>query len=104
MKKKDTLITKTDRQRLDSVIKEAKRSSKEQLPNLKELQKHVRNARVVQPKNIPRNVVTMNSVVELKDTQTGHRFTFRLAYPAQARKFGRISVARAVGRALLGKH
>jgi regulator of nucleoside diphosphate kinase len=101
--KKDTLITKTDRDRLRSFLKAANRAGDEPAGELSELRKRVRSARTVHSKRIPRNVITMNSVVVLKDLGSGHLFTIRLAYPSQARKFGRLSVARPVGRALLGK-
>ena len=102
MRKKHTLITNSDNRRLRSLLKNAAPSGTNNGP-LAGLRQRVRSARVVGQKHIPRNVVTMNSLVVLRDLQSGHRFTCRLAYPNQAKRFGSISVVRPVGTAILGK-
>ncbi len=101
MRKKHTLITSLDNRRLRLLLKNAAPSGTKNLP-LAKLRERLRSARVVGQKHIPRDVVTMNSVVVLRDLQSGHRFTFQLAYPNQAKKFGSISVVRPVGTAILG--
>lgn len=101
MRKKHTLITNSDNRRLRSLLKKAAPSGTNDGP-LAGLQERMRSARVVGQKHIPRDVVTMNSVVVLRDLQSGHRFTYQLAYPNQAKKFGSISVVRPVGTAILG--
>lgn len=56
------------------------------------------------PKEIPRNVVTLNSRVALRNLDSGHRLVLTVADPHDATPFGdRLSVAGPAGTALLGK-
>jgi regulator of nucleoside diphosphate kinase len=61
-------------------------------------------ARVVQPRKVPRNVVTMNSRVVYEDLATNEKGTVTIVYPADANPSeGRVSVLAPVGAALLGE-
>jgi regulator of nucleoside diphosphate kinase len=67
------------------------------------LDRRVDSARIVSPRKIPRNVVTLNSHVRLRDVDSGKRLTLTLADPHDIRMFGdRLSVAGPCGMALLG--
>ena len=64
----------------------------------------LRRSRIVSPRDIPRNVVTLNSRVSLKDLDSGKRIVCTLADPSDLALFGdRLSVAATPGAALLGK-
>jgi regulator of nucleoside diphosphate kinase len=64
----------------------------------------LQSARVVAPTDVPMNVVTMNSLVVMRNLDSGDRVTCRLAYPNQARQSRRnVCVARPLGLAMLGK-
>jgi len=58
----------------------------------------------VRPNKVPRNAVTMNSTVTLRDLDTGEKETYTLVYPDQADiANSRLSVLAPVGTAILGQ-
>lgn len=59
-------------------------------------------ANVVEPADVPRNVVTMNSTVSFSDEAGGEPITLTLVYPNAAGKPGTVSILAPVGSALLG--
>jgi len=60
-------------------------------------------AEVVSPKNVPPDVVTMNSKVTLRDLGTSEEMTYVLVFPRDANiDAGAISVLAPVGTAILG--
>jgi regulator of nucleoside diphosphate kinase len=104
MQHNDTLITDTDHRRLRSLLADATASDAAQAGQLASLRRRVRGARVVGPTDVPNNVITMNSLVVLRNLDSGDRLTCRLAYPCEARLSPRnVSVARPLGTAMLGK-
>ncbi|MDD5245598.1 MAG: GreA/GreB family elongation factor, partial [Syntrophorhabdaceae bacterium] len=55
------------------------------------------------PKNIPDNVVTMNSIVRIKDLDTGEEKTFTLVFPGKTNITEKaISILAPIGTALIG--
>ncbi|MGB7160116.1 MAG: nucleoside diphosphate kinase regulator [Tepidisphaeraceae bacterium] len=104
MQHRDTLITHTDHRRLRSLVDHGLASEDGKTEHLAALRQRVGRARFVNPKEIPRNVVTMNSQVVLRNLDSGDRLTCTLAYPSEARTSRRhVSVARPLGTAMLGK-
>ena len=79
MQHEDTLITDIDQRRLRSYLREAASSDKFDTRRLASLHGRLRRARVVGPKDVPANVVTMNSLVVLRNLDSGDRLTCRLA-------------------------
>lgn len=59
-------------------------------------------ATVLEPADMPRNVVTMNSTVSFTDDAGGAPMTLTLVYPNAAGKQGTVSILAPVGSALLG--
>ena len=103
MQHEDTLITDIDQRRLRSYLREAAPSG-EFDTRLAALHSRLRRARVVGPKDVPANVVTMNSLVVLRNVESGNRLTCRLTYPSEARQSPRnVCVSRPLGMAMLGK-
>jgi regulator of nucleoside diphosphate kinase len=101
---RDTLLTHNDHRRLRSLLNQGLSSDGGTTTHLAALRQRVRRARVVNPKEMPRNVVTMNSQVLLRNLDSGARFTCTLAYPGEARtSHHHVSVARPLGTAMLGK-
>ena len=85
--------------RLQPLI-ESMRTSRD---DLRGLQAELSQARVVAPKDVPPDVVTMNSKTRLRDLETGEEVTYTLVFPDQANiEQGRISVVAPVGTAMLG--
>lgn len=70
---------------------------------LEELDVELRRAKVVAPKSIPQDVITMNSKIRAKDLDTGAEATYQLVFPGDADiKQNKISVLAPVGMALIG--
>lgn len=104
MQHSNTLLTHGDHRRLRSLVDQRLSSKEGELANMAALRQRLRGARVVDPSQIPRNVVTMNSHVVLRNLDSGDRLTCRLAYPHDARQSpGDVSISRPLGTAMLGK-
>jgi regulator of nucleoside diphosphate kinase len=68
-----------------------------------DLQQEIDNARIVEPKCVARNVVTMHSRVRLLDRKRGQSEVYTLVYPEEANlEAGNLSVLSTLGTALLG--
>ena len=63
----------------------------------------LKSAKVVKDKDLPANIASLNSVVEIKNIETGQTFKFQLVLPTEA-NFSRhkVSVFAPIGVALLG--
>ena len=104
MQHEEPLITDIDQRRLRSYLRKVASRGESDAPRLGALHSRLRRARIVRPKRMPANVVTMNSLVVLRNLDSGDRLTCRLAYPYEARQSPRnVSVSRALGTAILGK-
>lgn len=67
------------------------------------LEEELLRARVVEPSQVPGDVVTMNSTVRFRVLNTGEVFTLTLVYPKDMDDTGaKISILAPVGTALLG--
>ena len=104
MQDEKTLMTHDDYRRLRSLINRRLPLEDEQIAPLAALRQRLRGARVVNASEIPRNVVTMNSQVVLRNLESGDRMTCTLAYPSEERASRQyVSVTRPLGTAMLGK-
>ena len=104
MQHEDTLITDIDQRRLRSFLRAAALRGDSDTRRFASLRSRLRGARVVGPSDVAANVVTMNSLVVLRNLDSGDRLTCRLAYPYEARQSPRnVSVSRPLGSAMLGK-
>ena len=100
---KNIYITRTDMEKLREMILAARDFKKEEEKYLKELEAELNKAEVVEPQDIPANVITMNSEVYLSDLDTGEETNYRLVLPYQAdASQGKISILAPIGTALLG--
>lgn len=96
-------IADDDRARLDALLRRATAQDTSGVQYLAALAGELRRARVVPRSQIPRDVVTMNSTVRLRDLETGDEETYTLVYPEEADiEMDRLSVLAPVGTALLG--
>lgn len=92
-------ITESDMRRLKPLIESMKTSR----DDLRGLQAELAQARVVAPKDVPADVITMNSKARLRDLEDGEEVTYTLVFPDQANiEQGKISVVAPVGTAMLG--
>jgi regulator of nucleoside diphosphate kinase len=97
------IVNKQDRQRLLDAIGAARRSWITYAPALDWLARQLKQARECEPADVPRDVVTMNSRVEIKDLRTGQPEQVTLVYPGEEGEGTRqVSVFSPIGLALLG--
>lgn len=72
-------------------------------PDLDRLREELDRAEVLEPAEMPPDVVTMNSRVRFADIETGQESEFSLVFPRHAdAEQGRISILAPIGTALLG--
>ena len=72
------------------------------LPGVEALEEEMDRANVVEPTEVPPEVVTMNSTVEFVDDKTGQTFQMTLVYPDAVTGHETVSIFAPVGSALLG--
>ena len=97
------LITDNDRSRLGSMLERAERSGLEQRDYLLALEHELEQAGSIEAAEVPGDVVTMNSTVDLCDLATEEEETYTLVYPERASAIeGRLSVLAPLGTAILG--
>lgn len=100
---KKIFITEFDKNRLQKVINEAKEFNTSKKEYLYKLEKEIEQAQIVDPKEIPQDVVTMNSKVSLRDLDTQEEMVYTLVFPSDANfSENKISVLAPVGTAILG--
>jgi len=96
-------ITKFDTDRLTELIDGLRLSPKANQANLDLLEKELCRGVLVDPQNIPRDVITMNSKVSITDTDSGEKMTYTLVFPSAANiAENKLSVLAPLGMALLG--
>ena len=96
-------ITSQDKQRLEELLAEVAVSDPRKQGDLKALGEEVRRAVIVDPKEVPADVITMNSRAELLDLDSGETVTFSLVFPPQANiDEEKISVLAPIGAGMLG--
>ncbi len=96
-------ITEPDYDRLSALIEKARDGKGGDREYLNKLEAELDRAEIVDPKDIPANVITMRSTVRLKDLVTGDENTYSLVFPTEADfSQGKISVLAPIGTAILG--
>lgn len=100
MRRRLIYITKTDMETLRALIEIYGGNG----THLDRLEEELDRARIVDPKNVPPNVVTLNSEVRIKDLNSGEEKTFTLVSPEKlaAAELG-VSILAPVGAALIGQ-
>lgn len=94
------VISSLDAERLEKLLDSLPGNA---VPGKEELEAELARAEVVDPKDIPPTVVTMNSRVRFKVQSSAQEFELTLVYPKDVDASGRtISVLAPVGSALLG--
>jgi len=89
--------------RLTELIDGLRLSPKANQANLDLLEKELYRAVLVDPPNIPRDVITMNSKVIISDTESGEKTTYTLVFPSAANiSENKLSIMAPLGMALLG--
>ena len=90
MARKSIIITQYDKIRLKNIIND-------------DLRKELNRAKVVDPEDIPNDVITMNSTFKLKDLDSGEEMIYTLVFPEDADIYkNKISIYAPMGIALIG--
>jgi len=96
-------ITDSDRKRLKQLIRDTRAFGREHEFHIKELEEELSRAKVVKSKDIPKDVITMNSKVRLRDLATRKEMTYSLVFPDDADPDQhKISILAPIGTALIG--
>ena len=97
-------ITTSDYHRLSGLIEISReRNGDADREYLDQLEEELGRAELVNPKEIPADVITMRSKVSLKDLKSGQTVMYSLVFPSEANSNeGQISVLAPIGTALLG--
>lgn len=94
------VISSLDAERLDRLLESLPRNA---FPGKDDLEAELDRAEVMEPRDIPPTVVTMNSTVRFKVESSAEEFSLTLVYPQDMdAKGGNISILAPVGSALLG--
>lgn len=103
MSTRPIIITKQDLDRLRERIREARRTRAEGHENLRALEQELDQAQIVEPRQVPPDVVTMNSTIHVRVEGSRRGQTWTIVYPEKAdMDENRISVFAPLGTALLG--
>lgn len=100
---KQIILSKLDFTRILDSIKVAKQSNKLNAAEAELLLGELNSAKVVEPQEIPVNVVTMNSIVKISFLNIKKSVSFQLVYPNEADiKKNKISIFSPIATALIG--
>ena len=104
LKKPTTIyITELDYNRLSGLIDRTRERNGTDREYLNKLEAELDRAEIVDPKDMPADVVTMRSKVRLQDLVSGESNTYSLVFPTEADfAEGKISVLAPIGTAILG--
>jgi regulator of nucleoside diphosphate kinase len=94
------VISSLDAERLEALLASLPKGT---FPGRADLEAELARADIVEPKDIPSTVVTMNSTVRFRVESSAEEFTLTLVYPKDIdSSSGKISILAPVGSALLG--
>jgi regulator of nucleoside diphosphate kinase len=103
MNKRNITMTAADHEELTYAIAATGKLSERGRGEMSALEAELSRAAIVDAKDLPTDVITMNSRAELLDLDTGERMEFTLVFPRDAHiEDGKISVLAPLGTAMLG--
>lgn len=96
-------ITELDKQRLEKLINDIIQQNLNGREHIRILRNELNNADIISSKQIPSDIITMNSEVLLSVGDTGEEKVYSLVYPENADFLNnKISVLAPIGTAILG--
>ncbi len=103
MTEKTICLTETDAKRLNDLLNGAERISPMDDKHVRALREELARGSIVPTGEVPKNVVTMNSRVRIRDLDTREETVYTIVYPKDADiNKGWISILAPIGTALLG--
>lgn len=96
-------LNSLDCSRIQRCIKDAMRVNSISSREAASLVKELNSATIVDPEQIPSNIVTMNSIVNISFLNTSKQVRFQIVYPEDANvKENKISIFSPIATALIG--
>ncbi|MDD5642417.1 MAG: nucleoside diphosphate kinase regulator [Syntrophales bacterium] len=103
MKDRTIYITKFDLERLEELLAVAAEFSYRDRGDLEKLEEELHKGNVVDSKEVPPNVVTMNSRMRLLDVDRNQSMVYTLVFPKDADlDAGKLSILSPIGTAIFG--
>ena len=103
MSKRHIFVTANDLRRLDELLSVAETFNYRDRNDLKSLESELRRAKIVESRDVPNTVVTMNTRLRFLDLNDGTITEVTLVFPSDANiDEGKMSVLSPIGTALLG--
>jgi regulator of nucleoside diphosphate kinase len=97
------ILSKLDFSRIHKCIHDARQMNTIGANEAENLLNELNSAKIVEPEEIPHDVVTMNSIVRISFLNTKKTLQFQIVYPDQANfRDNRISILSPVATALIG--
>lgn len=104
MNEKQISLTTYDMERLERLINAMESSKARKKQCVDKLNHELDSADIFDPQDIPGDVITMNSVIRIKDLESGEETTYTLVFPSDASiERRRISIFSEIGTALIGR-
>ncbi|MCB9319467.1 MAG: nucleoside diphosphate kinase regulator [Lewinellaceae bacterium] len=99
----EIMMNKLDYVRIQKAINDAKQTRSLKASEALNLLQELKSAKIVEPTEIPANVVTMNTIVKISFLNTSKTVQFQIAYPQEANlKKNKISILSPIATALIG--
>ena len=96
-------VTDFDMERLRQLLTGTRAWNQKDRAYMEDLEAELDRAVIVSPKDVPPDVVTMNSQLKVRDLASGEKMTFRLVFPSDADfEKGKVSILAPIGTALIG--
>jgi regulator of nucleoside diphosphate kinase len=103
MNQPSIFLTTKDVEKLRDLIRDTYHTEYRGSDYLKKLAEEIEKAAVVQPDQIPADVITRNSTARLVDRETNEEMVYTLVFPEDAdTSQGKISILAPIGTAMLG--
>jgi regulator of nucleoside diphosphate kinase len=97
------IVNRLDYARIKKSISDARQFKSISNIEAEKLMEELDSATIVEPENMPANVVTMNSIVKLSFLNNNKQVQFQIVYPDQANfKENKISIFSPIATALIG--
>ncbi|MBN1380380.1 MAG: nucleoside diphosphate kinase regulator [Deltaproteobacteria bacterium] len=103
MSERTIYVTRFDMDRLMDLIEGLSEKPGKKKASIEMLERELSRGKVVEPKDIPPDVITMNSTVHVTDLDSGEKMLCSLVFPSRANiDENRISILAPLGVALIG--
>ena len=103
-RKRPIFITERNMERLQDLVDILGPASENDLENFERLEEELYRANIVEPENIPLEVVTINSKVQLREMDSDLEIIIILVFPSDANlSEHKISILAPIGSAVIGR-